>query len=408
MRTRCERGASGPVHAQVMPVPDQQPVSGQPVSGRHIGDLIRTHRKAAGMTQRQLATAAQLSLGSIRDLEQGRTASPRWTAIEALETALDLSPEHRRGLRRMIKLGNHRGFPADIGRAAIGRSRGVGIGILGPIAATRSGRRVDLGPGRQRAILAMLALHPNQPVRMSELIDLLWPAGPPKSAAIIVQGYISHLRRALEPELAVRSRGRFVAWTGDGYLLRTGSECRVDVELFHRLRQAGDAALRSGDLAAARQDYDDAIALCRGRTAADLGLLREHPKVAETEAAWSEVILRYCDLALLPDWYGPDRHPPNIQFLTGHPPSGNLRDGQRKALDHLRTLCAAQEFNEPAFARLITLMGNTGQSAAATVLFENLRLRLQQELGISPSGQVTEAYLGVIARRRGRTQTLTR
>lgn len=48
-------------------------------SGHHqIGQDIRRYRKAAGQSQRQLADAAGLSLGALRDLEQGRTLWPRW------------------------------------------------------------------------------------------------------------------------------------------------------------------------------------------------------------------------------------------------------------------------------------------------------------------------------------------
>jgi DNA-binding XRE family transcriptional regulator len=45
-----------------------------------FGALIRGRRRAAGLTQQQLAEAAAVSIGALRDLEQGRTAPLLCTA----------------------------------------------------------------------------------------------------------------------------------------------------------------------------------------------------------------------------------------------------------------------------------------------------------------------------------------
>jgi DNA-binding SARP family transcriptional activator/DNA-binding XRE family transcriptional regulator len=341
--------------------------SENPISGTHVGKLLRTYRRAAGMTQRQLAAASKVSLGSVRDLEQGRTEWPRWASIEALAEALELDPRRRRRLTQLLDSRGRDRPPGKTDPASTPPNDTVQIGILGPTIATRSGAALALGPKRQRAVLAILALRPNQPVHVSELTDALWPAEQPMSATIIIQGYVSRLRHILEPRLSPRSRGRFISWAGDAYCLETSEACELDIELFHRYAQAGHDALTSGDTAQACQRYDDAISLCRGRTLADVDLLWEHPVVAATEAARSDVILRYSG-------------------ITAPPAS------QEKAMQHLRTLCAVQEYNEPAFARLITIMGKAGQKAAAVLLFKSLRERLHRELGIHPSEQVTDAY----------------
>ncbi len=44
-----------------------------------VGSFVREHRRAAGLTQRQLAAAAQVSIGVIRDLEQGLRARDKIT-----------------------------------------------------------------------------------------------------------------------------------------------------------------------------------------------------------------------------------------------------------------------------------------------------------------------------------------
>lgn len=71
-------------------------------------------------------------------------------------------------------------------------------------------------------VLARLALTPNAAVSRDELIDVLWGEQPPPSAVNIVQGYVSRLRRALEPKRPGRSRPEMLMLT------RTGYELRVD------------------------------------------------------------------------------------------------------------------------------------------------------------------------------------
>ena len=45
--------------------------------GGSLAVLIRCLRQSGGMTQRQLADQVGLSVGAIRDIEQGRVMSPR-------------------------------------------------------------------------------------------------------------------------------------------------------------------------------------------------------------------------------------------------------------------------------------------------------------------------------------------
>jgi len=59
----------------------RRPVTGREAWGAGVGSLIRIRRLAAGLTQQELADLAQVSLGTVRDLEQGRTRHPggaRW------------------------------------------------------------------------------------------------------------------------------------------------------------------------------------------------------------------------------------------------------------------------------------------------------------------------------------------
>jgi transcriptional regulator with XRE-family HTH domain len=52
-------------------------------------DKLRALRVAAGLTQGELAAKAGISLGSVRNLEQG-IRSPSWETVQKLAVALDV------------------------------------------------------------------------------------------------------------------------------------------------------------------------------------------------------------------------------------------------------------------------------------------------------------------------------
>ena len=68
--------------------------------------------------------------------------------------------------------------------------------MLGPLEVSRGGRPLSIS-GKPAALLALLLVHANEVVSTDRLIDGLWGDTPPKSAAKLVQGYVSQLRRSL-------------------------------------------------------------------------------------------------------------------------------------------------------------------------------------------------------------------
>ena len=67
---------------------------------REFGELLRTHRIHAGLTQQQLADFAMLSVRAIRDLECGRTRSPRAETVRLLADSLRLDDTSRADLQQ--------------------------------------------------------------------------------------------------------------------------------------------------------------------------------------------------------------------------------------------------------------------------------------------------------------------
>ncbi|MFD4674034.1 helix-turn-helix domain-containing protein [Lentzea sp. NPDC058450] len=67
---------------------------------REFGELLRTHRIGAGLTQQQLADFAMVSVRAIRDLECGRTRSPRAETVRLLAEGLRLDEGSRADLQQ--------------------------------------------------------------------------------------------------------------------------------------------------------------------------------------------------------------------------------------------------------------------------------------------------------------------
>lgn len=58
-----------------------------------IASNVQRLRKAAGMTQQQLAAAAGLSITAVSQIEQGQTPNPRADTIRALARALSCTTD---------------------------------------------------------------------------------------------------------------------------------------------------------------------------------------------------------------------------------------------------------------------------------------------------------------------------
>ncbi|MET8305600.1 helix-turn-helix domain-containing protein [Micromonospora sp. NPDC005173] len=65
--------------------------SRSPAGRTGLPDLLRGHRRTAGLTQAELASRAGVGVRTVRDLERGRSVRPQRTTVELLAAALDLT-----------------------------------------------------------------------------------------------------------------------------------------------------------------------------------------------------------------------------------------------------------------------------------------------------------------------------
>ena len=123
--------------------------------------------------------------------------------------------------------------------------------ILGPLEASAEGRLVALDAPKQRALLAILLLHANEPVGNDRLIEDLWAGRPPATAGKVLQTYVSQLRKALGTQVIVTGPA--------GYCLQVEPD-GLDLHRFERLA----AKARGAEPQAAAERLREALALWRG------------------------------------------------------------------------------------------------------------------------------------------------
>ncbi|WP_369036004.1 BTAD domain-containing putative transcriptional regulator [Streptomyces adonidis] len=123
----------------------------------------------------------------------------------------------------------------------------LSIRVLGPLGADVAGAPVELGPPRQRAVLALLIAARGRVVSVDRMVDELWRGAPPAKATVSLQAYVSNLRRVLEPGRAPRTPASVLVSSAPGYALRL-PEGAVDAWRFEiwvgRARHASAARAR--------------------------------------------------------------------------------------------------------------------------------------------------------------------
>jgi YVTN family beta-propeller protein len=127
--------------------------------------------------------------------------------------------------------------------------------ILGPLYVARDGREVEVGTGKQQALLALLLLHANEPVSTDRLIDELWGPARAASSSKVLHNLVSKLRRLLGADL-LRTRGQ-------AYELRVAPG-ELDLDVFNDTVAKGRRAAEAGDPVRGATLLREALSLWRG------------------------------------------------------------------------------------------------------------------------------------------------
>nr|WP_246481267.1 tetratricopeptide repeat protein [Amycolatopsis umgeniensis] len=229
---------------------------------------------------------------------------------------------------------------------------------------------LDLGPPGRRAVLGLLVLAGGEAMSKQDLVDALWGERPPRSAVNVLQTHVKHLRRLLEPGRPSRSGSEILPHVGGGYALRREA---VEVDLPHvrgLVAEANDAQ-RDGETGRAAALFGEALRWWHGKPLADIPLLATHPKVVALIAERRALLARYGDAML-------------------------AIGAADEVLTELVEAAADQPLDEPAQARLIRAYHGAGQRATAFRLYQEVRERLVEELGVEPGPELLAAHAALL------------
>jgi DNA-binding SARP family transcriptional activator len=142
--------------------------------------------------------------------------------------------------------------------------------VLGTFEVSRGNRGCTPTAQKQRALLALLALHANEFVPTSRIVDQLWSRNAPRSAVAALHGYVTAVRRVLTPNwVSSRTSHPVLNTRPSGYVLCLEPH-QLDLTRFRDLAKRGQAAMAAGDCAQAREKFAAAVSLWRGAPLADL------------------------------------------------------------------------------------------------------------------------------------------
>jgi DNA-binding SARP family transcriptional activator len=238
----------------------------------------------------------------------------------------------------------------------------VEIRLLGPVQAWRDGTRLDLGPRKQRFVLAVLALELNRVVTVDRLVDLAWPEDPPRTARQAIRVCVSRLRAVLATDLA-----RLVT-EGHGYRLRA-DPLRVDAHRFRALVVRARGA--PGDDARVRL-LREALRLWCGPALTDVATA---DSAGQLTRGLSESRLVATEECL----------------------DAELRLGRHLVvLDELSDLVARHPYQQRFAAQLILAQYRAGRAADALATYRATRAVLTADLGLDPEPRLQRLEQAVL------------
>jgi DNA-binding SARP family transcriptional activator/streptogramin lyase len=253
------------------------------------------------------------------------------------------------GLVRLLRDAEVRSHP--------GHEDAIDVRILGPLEVSVRGQPLDVGGGKQRALLALLLLRAGEVVSTDRLIDALWEDRPPASALNSVHVYVSQLRKALgDGRLQTREHG---------YLLALAPE-QVDLGRFERLLGEGRELLAGGEAERAAETLTAALALWRGPPLSDF----ESAPFAQDEIARLEEL--------------------HVACLEERIEADLARGRHSELIPELEALVSRHPLRERLRAQLMLALYRSGRQSEALAAYQQARRMLAEELGLEPGRDLHE------------------
>jgi pentatricopeptide repeat protein len=212
--------------------------------------------------------------------------------------------------------------------------------------------------GHGRVLFSYLVMQRRRSLSRDELKELLWPVAPPRGADNTLSPLLSRLRRAL---------GAGVLEGRSELRLLLPDDAWIDIE-------AADEALHRAQSTVARQDWAagwepalSALAIARRGFLPDA----DAPWVDEVRGRLEEVCCSALECQAA------------IALGLGEP---ELATGEKAA----RELVSCSPYRERGYALLMRLLAARGNPAEALRVYEEMRARLRDDLGIVPAPHLRE------------------
>jgi DNA-binding SARP family transcriptional activator/tetratricopeptide (TPR) repeat protein len=227
----------------------------------------------------------------------------------------------------------------------------VTVSLLGPFEVALDGRPVSVPRGRQRALLASLALKPSRVVSMETLVDHVWGDEPPRNPRNGLQVHVRRLRAVLGDD-TIRTEGV-------GYRLDVADD-DVDAVRFTQL------------IAAAAKTEPD----------------RAHDLLTEALELWRGEPLAEVDADRLDRDYGAALIERRLLAVERRADHDLTRGRAEDRVAELEELAVRHPLREPLWARLVAALIESGRRPDALDRYEQIRQHLADTLGVDPGADL--------------------
>jgi DNA-binding SARP family transcriptional activator len=231
--------------------------------------------------------------------------------------------------------------------------------ILGPLEVWDGENSLQLGGQRQRAVLAVLAMHVGEVVPSERLITYLWGESPPPTAATSLQNAISQLRKSFGADV--------VETRTPGYALNAEKDA-VDARRFERLLSEA----RSADADLRIRLVTDALQLWRGPALGEFA----YESFAQTEAARLDELR----LTAIEERIEAELELGSAAELVGE----------------LEAIVRENPLRERPRGQLMLALYRSGRQAEALQAYQDARRMLVEQLGIEPTPALQQLHASIL------------
>ncbi|WP_225840509.1 AfsR/SARP family transcriptional regulator [Streptomyces sp. NK08204] len=253
------------------------------------------------------------------------------------------------------------------------------IEVMGALSVRENGVSIVPTAPKPRQVLALLALHADQVVPVTALVEELWGSKPPRSSRTTLQTYVRQLRELIDEALSRGGNERctpkdILATVPGGYRLETRNGT-VDFREFERRAGAGYRAMDAEDYSGAARRLADALSLWTGPALTDVQAgMRIDMEARRLEEA------RLCALD---------------QRIEA-----DLRLGRhRELLPELTVLVNQYRMHESLHGQFMLALHRSGRRGEALDVYQRLRNTLVSELGLEPSAALSRLQRSILMAR---------